>query len=541
VPDRCDFVVIANRLPVDRGEKPDGQVTWRPSPGGLVSALEPVLRSYRGAWVGWTGSEGEAPPPFDAEDTHLVAVPLSSREIAEYYEGMSNATLWPLYHDVIATPHYHRHWWETYLDVNRRFADFAATAAGKGASVWVQDYQLQIVPRLLRDVRPDLRIGFFNHIPFPPYELFAQLPWRRQVLDGLLGADLVGFQRPADANNFLRACRRVGLVTRRGTVRAPGLGGERQVRAQAFPISVDVDGIGEIARQPAVVERARRIRAELGNPELVLLGVDRLDYTKGILHRLQAVQELYADERLKIPGTVFVQVATPSRERVDSYRALREEVEVTVGRINGEHSRLGRPAVHYLHKSFPKEELVALYLAADVLLVTALRDGMNLVAKEYISSRHDERGALVLSEFTGAAIELPQAYIVNPHDIEGLKNAIVRAATAPRKETARRMRAMRKRVRTHDVARWAGDFLRVLEKSAAANAHLLEDPAGDDDVAVPAESPGLAAAGGVTTRDTPDSAQAPSMDVDVELTENDPQGYLADVGARGPGGEQAKR
>ena len=211
---------------------------------------------------------------------------------------------------------------------------------------------------------------------------------------------------------------------------------------------------------------------------------------------------------------------------MDSYRALREEVEVTVGRINGEHSRLGRPAVHYLHKSFPKEELVALYLAADVLLVTALRDGMNLVAKEYIASRHDERGALVLSEFTGAAIELPQAYIVNPHDIEGMKEAIVRAATAPRKEAARRMRAMRKRVSGHDVARWAGDFLRVLERSAAANAHLLEDLAGDDDVAVPVESPDLAATGGVSPRDTSGSAQAPSMDVDVELTESDPTGYL---------------
>ena len=527
MPDRCDFVVIANRLPVDRAEKPDGEVTWRPSPGGLVSALEPVMRRYRGAWVGWTGSEGEAPPPFEAEDTHLVAVPLSSREIAEYYEGMSNATLWPLYHDVIATPHYHRHWWDTYLDVNRRFADVAATTAATGAIVWVQDYQLQLVPRLLRDVRPDLRIGFFNHIPFPPYELFAQLPWRRQVLDGLLGADLVGFQRPADANNFLRACRRSGLVTRRGTVRAPGVGGERQVRAQAFPISVDADSIGEIARRPEVIERARRIRADLGDPELVLLGVDRLDYTKGILHRLQAVQELYADDLLKIPGTVFVQVATPSRERVDGYRALREEVEVTVGRINGEHSRLGRPAVHYLHKSFPKEELVALYLAADVLLVTALRDGMNLVAKEYIASRHDERGGLVLSEFTGAAIELPQAYIVNPHDIEGLKNAIVRAATAPRKETARRMRSMRKRVSDHDVARWAGDFLRVLEKSAAANAHLLEDPAGDDDLPAPVDVPDLGPMDGVSARDTSGSAQAPSMAVDVELTGNGPLGYFA--------------
>jgi alpha,alpha-trehalose-phosphate synthase [UDP-forming] len=538
VPERCDFVVIANRLPVDRRDEPDGGVNWLPSPGGLVAAMEPVMRRYRGAWVGWTGAEGEAPPAFDADDMHLVAVPLSSREIAQYYEGMSNATLWPLYHDVIATPQYHRRWWDTYLDVNRRFADVAATTAGRGATVWVQDYQLQMVPRMLRDVRPDLRIGFFNHIPFPPYELFAQLPWRRHVLDGLLGADLVGFQRPADANNFLRACRRVGLVTRRGTVRAPGLGGERQVRAQAFPISVDADRIGESARRPVVIERARQIRAELGDPDVVLLGVDRLDYTKGLLHRLQAVEELYADGLLKIPGTVFVQVATPSRERVDSYRALRDQVEVTVGRINGQHSRLGHPAVHYLHKSFPKEELVSLYLAADLLLVTALRDGMNLVAKEYIASRHDEHGALVLSEFTGAAIELPQAYIINPHDIEGLKAAVVRAVSAPAKEAQRRMRTMRKRVRTHDVARWASDFLRVLEPSAAANAHLLEDLAGDDDVAVPEVSPDLPGTASVTTRDTSRSAQGPSAGVDGDVPS---RGDLADVGARTAGGEQVER
>jgi alpha,alpha-trehalose-phosphate synthase [UDP-forming] len=529
--DRYDVVVIANRLPVDRRDEPDGTVTWQPSPGGLVAALDPVLRRYRGAWVGWTGSEGEAPPPFDASDMHLVAVPLSAREIASYYEGMSNATLWPLYHDVIAPPRYHRHWWDTYVDVNRRFADVAATQAGHGATVWVQDYQLQAVPRMLRDVRPDLRIGFFNHIPFPPFELFAQLPWRRQVLDGLLGADLVGFQRPADANNFLRACRRVGLGTRRGQVRAPGLGGERVVRAQAFPISVDAESIAEIAQRPEVVERARRIREELGGAELILLGVDRLDYTKGILHRLQAVEELFADGRLKIPGTVFVQVATPSRERVESYRALRDEVETTVGRINGEHSRLGHPAVHYLHQSFPKEELVALYLAADVLLVTALRDGMNLVAKEYVASRGDERGALVLSEFTGAAIELPQAYIVNPHDIEGLKVAIVRAVTASPREKARRMRTMRKRVFTHDVAKWASDFLKALERSASVNEHRRATADLGDAVLEPLV-PDLAETASVAPRDSSRSTQEGTMPADADLSASRHGGAAAAVGRR---------
>jgi trehalose-6-phosphate synthase len=253
-------------------------------------------------------------------------------------------------------------------------------------------------------------------------------------------------------------------------VLAPDPAGPRPVRAAAFPISVDAATLDEIARRPEVAARSREIRRELGDPDVVLLGVDRLDYTKGILHRLKAVSELYDEDRLRTPGTVFVQVATPSRERVGSYQALRDEVELIVSRVNGVHGALGAPAVHYLHQSFPREELAALYLAADVLLVTALRDGMNLVAKEYVASRHDERGTLVLSEFTGSANELTQAYLVNPHDIDGLKDAIVRAASAPPREAARRMRAMRRRVSQYDVSRWAADFLRALQRTDSTSA-----------------------------------------------------------------------
>jgi len=457
-----NFVVVASRLPVDRVEGPDGQPEWQASPGGLVTALEPVMRAAGGAWIGWSGDAGPAPGAFQADGLHLVGLALSETEVRQFYEGFCNATLWPLYHDVIAPPQFHRRWWEAYVTVNRRFAQAAAEQAAPGATVWVHDYQLQLVPRMLREQRDDVRIGFFNHIPFPGYEIFAQLPWRRQVVEGLLGADLLGFQRRADAANFLRACRRaVGLTTRGSTVRAGEPGGAREIAAAAFPISIDAKGLAGIARREDVRKRAGQIREALGEPGLVLLGVDRLDYTKGILHRLRAYGELVAGGRLG-PRPVLIQVASPSRERVGAYQTLRDEVEVMVGRINGEHGQVGYAPVHYLHQSYPREEMAALYLAGDVMLVTPLRDGMNLVAKEYVACRNDESGTLVLSEFTGAADELAGAFGVNPHDIEGLKDAIVRAAGTGPAEARRRMRAMRKRVFEHDVARWAADFLDTL-------------------------------------------------------------------------------
>ncbi|WP_248240189.1 alpha,alpha-trehalose-phosphate synthase (UDP-forming) [Microbacterium kunmingense] len=454
------LVVVANRLPVDRD--PDGG--WRQSPGGLVTALEPVMRRTRGAWVGWAGKPGLDIEPFDFDGTHLHPVRLEADEVENYYEGFSNDTIWPLYHDVIAAPRYRRVWWDAYVAVNERFADAAAQVAAEGATVWVQDYQLQLVPRLLRERRPDLTIGYFHHIPFPAYGLFAQLPWRRQVLEGLLGADVIGFQRVQDAGNFARAVRRQLRVDTKAsgiTVPLPD-GGERVALARAFPISIDADFYIEMARRPEIQARAAEIRASLGNPKKILLGVDRLDYTKGIRHRLKAFGELLEDGRVRTEDVTLVQVASPSRERVEAYIQLRDEIELTVGRINGDHDTMDRTAIRYLHQSFPREEMVALYLASDVMLVTALRDGMNLVAKEYVASRVDNRGVLVLSEFAGAADELGTAVRINPHDIDGLKDAIVRAIEMPGAEQGRRMRALRKRVLEHDVEDWSREFLDAL-------------------------------------------------------------------------------
>lgn len=464
----ADFVVVSNRLPVDHADDPADP--WKRSPGGLVAALEPMLRRTSGAWVGWPGSPDLAIDPFEFDGLRLVPVTLTAEDVELYYEGMSNDTFWPLYHDVIAPPGYHREWWEAYVKVNRRFAEAAAGAAAPGATVWVHDYQLQLVPRMLRDLRPDVVIGYFHHIPFPAYGLYSQLPWRRQVLDGLLGADVIGFQRVADAGNFARAVRRqFAYETRAGSISVPTAdGGKRVAIAKAYPISIDVAQYDELARRPDIRARAAEIRESIG-ARTILLGVDRLDYTKGIGHRLKAFGEVLADGRLDVADVALVQVASPSRERVGAYIQLRDEIEQAVGRINGEAGTVDYTAVRYLHHSYPREEMVALYLASDVMLVTALRDGMNLVAKEYVASRVDGDGVLVLSEFAGAADELTQAVKVNPHDIDGLKDAIVRAVEMPEKEQIRRMRALRRRVRDHNVDDWSGKFLADLEWMRAAH------------------------------------------------------------------------
>lgn len=472
-----DFVVVSNRLPVDQVTNPDGSTEWRTSPGGLVTAMEPVMAQNEGAWVGWPGVADLELGPFDSNGMHLVPVELSDSELKQYYEGFSNDTLWPLYHDVIAQPTYHREWFDEYRIVNERFAEATAAIAAKGATVWVQDYQLQLLPKMLRTMRPDLTIGFFLHIPFPPSGIFAQLPWRKSVLRGMLGADVIGFQRPSDAANFQTAVRRLlghssskGVVSMKAGTDEVGRPTEaREVIARAYPISIDADFFSELARDPEIVERAAEIRRELGDPKTVFLGVDRLDYTKGIRHRIKAYGELVAEGRISVEDAILVQVASPSRERVETYQMLRDEIELAVGRINGDYSTFGHPAIEYLHRSYPRREMLALYLASDVMLVTALRDGMNLVAKEYVAARNDGTGVLVLSEFTGTADEFTSAVQVNPHDIEDLKDAIEYAAKMSPDEQKRRMRSMRKKLSANDVRAWSEGFLSDLREAKAAS------------------------------------------------------------------------
>ncbi|WP_346123994.1 trehalose-6-phosphate synthase [Micromonospora coerulea] len=463
------LVVVANRLPIDDSVAPDGACEWRRSPGGLVSALHPLLRHTPATWVGWAGGTGAAPHLAEVDGVRMHTVPLTAEDLRDHYEGFANATLWPLYHDAVEQPEYHRRWWEAYQRVNQRFAEAAAEVAEPGGLVWVQDYHLQLVPGLLRALRPDLRIGFFLHVPFPPPELFMQLPRRSELLRGMLGADLIGFQRAQAAHNFAQLVAKV--LDLPATDRRIGVD-DRVVRVGAFPVSIDTAEMAALAARPEVADRARRLRRDLGDPEHVILSVDRMDYTKGIEQRLKAYSELLASGHVKVRDTVLVQVAVPSRERVGQYTILRDRVEREVGRINGEYGRVGEPAIHYLTQHFDRAELAALYRIADVMAVTPLRDGMNLVAKEYVAARVDDTGALLLSEFAGSATELPQAFLMNPHDLEGLKQELLAALRAAPADVAARMRAMREHLHRNDIHAWARSYLSALDDSGSLHTRL---------------------------------------------------------------------
>jgi trehalose 6-phosphate synthase len=315
---------------------------------------------------------------------------------------------------------------------------------------------------MLRELRPDLKIGFFLHIPMPPVELFMQLPWRTRIVEGLLGADVIGFHTSGGVRNFRwLATRLAGAGTVRNKTNEVTVG-RRTIKLGAFPISIDSKHLDELSRTDAVQKRAAQIREDLGNPQKIILGVDRLDYTKGIDVRLRAFHELLQEDRVKVEDTVMIQLATPSRERVEHYQRMRDDIELAVGRMNGEYANIGHPAVHYLHQSLPRDELAAFFVAADVMLVTPLRDGMNLVAKEYVACRSDLGGVLVLSEFAGAAVEMTSALLVNPHDTDGVKETLYAALTMEPQESKKRMRTLRKQVLSHDVDRWARSFLSAL-------------------------------------------------------------------------------
>ncbi|HEV3380861.1 MAG TPA: trehalose-6-phosphate synthase, partial [Trebonia sp.] len=424
---RNPIVAVANRLPVQRADE-----GWELSPGGLVTALRPVMSACEGAWVGWDGGSKDMPATLPDTGVRLRPVALSAAQVRNYYHGFANASLWPLLHNAIEKPRFERAWWYAYRDVNTIFGERAAAALDDqpDAIAWVHDYQLMLVPQLIRERRGGQPTGFFLHVPWPSPGIFARLPWREQILTGLLGADVVAFHTDEYRGNFLRSCARLlrddDIEVRGDSVVLPD---RRAVTTATAPISIDAAEFTQHAVEPET-DNDVRLLAEQFRDRTLLLGVDRLDYTKGIIERLLAVEMLLERNPELRTGLAFLQLAVPSRDDVREYRQLRTIVEQHVGRINGVFTRPGNDVpVHYLYRGVSLQQLAAYYAFADALLVTPLIDGMNLVCKEYVIVQQalGGSGVLVLSEFTGAADELPQAVLCNPFDVEGLSYRIEHA------------------------------------------------------------------------------------------------------------------
>ncbi|MEX2290259.1 MAG: trehalose-6-phosphate synthase [Mycobacteriales bacterium] len=447
-------VAVANRLPVHAGD--DG---WQLSPGGLVTALRPVMSVRSGAWVGWDGGTKDTPARLPELSIGLAPVSLTATQVRDYYHGFANRTLWPLLHHAIEKPVFERSWWAAYRSVNERFSAAAVEALDSNpeALLWVHDYHLLLVPELVRQERGAQRTGLFLHTPWPSPDIFARIPWRKSLLLGPLGADVVSFHTEGYRRNFVRACGRLlggdGVQVKDDDLALPD---GRLVRTTVSPISIDVAQFADLGTSPRTDEEVRALRQQFAG-RTVLLGVDRLDYTKGIVERLRAFEALLERRPDLRDQLVLVQVAVPSRDDVREYRQLRSQVEQITGRINGRFTAPGRDVpVHYLYRSLTPEALSAYYACADVMLVTPLVDGMNLVAKEYVAVQNARRscGALVLSEFTGAAHELEGAVLCNPFDIDGLSSLIEQALVLPEATRRRAMSGMARQVTAHDVHHW---------------------------------------------------------------------------------------
>ena len=450
------LTVVANRVPIRKSDEGD----WVPSVGGLSTALLPVLRQRGGAWIGM-GEDPNLPErqPFPVEDPDFVVrrVPLSQEELNGYYYGMANRVLWPVSHYMIQHFEPNPDFMETYRSVNRRFADAVLDEVdGTDEQIWLQDYHLMLAPQHIREARPDVTLGHFWHIPWPAMEVFRILPWARELLRGMLSCDLVGVHVQEYVDNFLESARvLLGAEIDGQTIHYNG----RTTRVEAHPIGIEVDRFKRMADSDEVRTQAEQLRERLGT-EHIVIGIDRLDYTKGVLSRLEAF-ERFLENNPAYHGTVsFYQIATPSRTKVDTYQQLKREVDEVVGRINGQFARDNWVPVNYRYRTYTQFELCAFYRAADAALITPLRDGMNVVTQEFITA--NQNGVLILSELTGAAYLLPEAVQVNPYDRDGLAESIRTALEMGPEERATRLDALKSTVETLDVQRWARGFLDAL-------------------------------------------------------------------------------
>lgn len=490
------LIIVSNRLPVSV-EKRAGAVAVKASVGGVATGLGAFHNTHGSLWVGWaevsearlSADERERIRTELAEKHSCVPVFLTAADVRGFYAGFSNETLWPLFHHFTQFAEFDAGNWAAYERVNRKFCDAVLEVARPGDTIWVQDYQLMLLPKMLREKLPDANIGFFLHIPFPSFEIFRILPWRRQILDGLLGSDLIGFHTYDYVRGFLSSIRRIlGIEEQFGRVVVD----ERLVTIDEFPMGIDYERYAKGALAPKARKGAGGI-TERAEGRKIVLSIDRLDYTKGIPDRLRAYDEFldrHPEWRKKVS---LICVAVPSRTRVDEYRKLKEEVERLVGSINGKHGALDWTPVRYLYRSLSFPTLCGMYAAADVCLVTPLRDGMNLIAKEYVASRGDTGGVLVLSEMAGAAQELGDALQVNPYDLDGMVETLHAALVMPADEQRKRMAAMQHRVSRYTVTRWAEEFLASVERvkitQHAYDAQLLDEPARDELIAAYTASP----------------------------------------------------
>ncbi|HEX6277416.1 MAG TPA: bifunctional alpha,alpha-trehalose-phosphate synthase (UDP-forming)/trehalose-phosphatase, partial [Polyangiaceae bacterium] len=463
------LILVSNRLPFGI-KRDDANIEIKPSSGGLATGLRGVHARGESLWVGWPGMEPRSAEEREhidreLEKQHIVPVHFTAAEMERFYEGVANGVIWPLFHYLIdRVPAVIRHW-DDYVSANERFADQVAAHATEDDLIWVHDYHLLLLPALLRARLPKARIGFFLHIPFPSSDVIRVFPRREALLAGLLGADLVGFHTFNDQRHFAASLLSVlGLETDVDRVEVEG----RSVQLRTFPMGIDANAFQTLAADSRVAEATKKLRAAHGGERLVL-GVDRLDYTKGITRKFLAV-ELLLERRPEYRGKFrLLQIAVPSRENVSAYRELKREIEEIAGRINGAYGTLHSAPIHYVYDSVNEVELTGSYRAADVMLVTPLRDGMNLVAKEYVASRIDGDGVLVLSEFAGAAAELPEALIVNPYDVEAIAATLERALEMNENERRGRMMALRAKVASRPVEIWAETFVTTLRDARSAH------------------------------------------------------------------------
>lgn len=456
-------IIVSNRLPIKIQRNEKRQLEYHTSAGGLATGLGSIYKEGNNIWIGWPGlvstrKDEKAEITEGIANENMAPVFLTDEDIKDFYEGFSNETLWPNFHYFIQYAIYDPKLWEAYKRVNRKFVDEIAKHCDPDDTLWIHDYQLMLVPGMLRERFPEASIGFFLHIPFPSYEIFRLIPWRKELLHGVLGSDLIGFHTYDDMRHFLSSTSRlIGLSNTQGQVTV----GNRTVMVDSFPMGIDYAKYAENAASPEALEREVHYRISLGDQKLIL-AIDRLDYSKGIPQRLKAFElffERYPQYRDKIS---LIMVVVPSRDQVGKYKELKEEVDRMVGHINGRYGKINWTPIHFFYRSFPLEELSAFYRMADVALVTPMRDGMNLVCKEFIASKINKKGVLILSEMCGASKELSDSILINPNDIDQIVEALYRALTMPEDEQIAHITNMQNSLKRYNITHWVNLFMTSL-------------------------------------------------------------------------------